>query len=175
MKIVEALDNTSLIKAESKFSYKKEYTDPVLLFLDFDGVLHSLFAEYENTGLFCKAHYIDTLLRERPNVAVIISSSWAKNHTLEELRAPFSVDVRNRIVGSITNQSSNRHDDVIRYIEENDYSYPWIAVDDIALYHTDDPVVWSDWRTGLTSKTYLALKNAVSSPIEYAEFCKKKF
>jgi hypothetical protein len=57
---------------------------PIYLFLDFDGVLHSI---GESPRLFEHADRLGTVLKAFPEVRVVISSSWREIHPLDELRA----------------------------------------------------------------------------------------
>lgn len=68
----------------------------MLIYLDFDGVLHSV---TRRNGSFEFLHAFETVLREYPQVEVVVSSSWRESATLDEMRDWFSDDVRHRIVG----------------------------------------------------------------------------
>ena len=67
---------------------------PVYLFLDIDGVLHP-----EGVGPeleLCHLRNMETLLREFPQVLVVVSSAWRLESSFEELRQRFSPDMRPR-------------------------------------------------------------------------------
>ena len=168
--MIETIDSEALIREESKFNPTQTYTGEVLLMLDFDGVVHSLFSHYEAKGLFDKLHYIEAILREMPNVKVAISSTWATKYNLTSLKKRFAEDVRKQVAYAIAKQSNNRHNDVKNFLQSYGLHFPWIAVDDMAKYNENDPVVWTDWRTGLTDETAKILKKALQSPMEYKEF-----
>jgi hypothetical protein len=168
--MIETIDSEALIREESKFEPSEKYSGEVLLMLDFDGVVHSLFSYYDNHGLFDRLHYVEAILREMPNVKVVISSSWARKYDLVTLKKRFAEDVRKQVAYAITKQSNNRHNDVKNFLQSYGLHYPWIAVDDMAKYNDTDPVVWTDWRTGLTDQTAKILKKALQSPLEYKEF-----
>jgi hypothetical protein len=75
--------------------------DLVILFLDFDGVLH-LEGEGHllNDGTdFCFLPSLESLLRKFPHVRIVISSSWRERLAFEALIAPFAEDIRPRILG----------------------------------------------------------------------------
>lgn len=74
-------------------------TDPqeLILFLDFDGVLHP-------EGVGEDLHFVhlpafEAALREFPSVQVVVSSAWRLDMPLDELRQKFSQDIRARVVG----------------------------------------------------------------------------
>lgn len=112
----------------------------MLLFLDIDGVLHPVHPRDDRPEAECKAFcYLATLervLREFPDVRIVISSDWRKHHTLAELRRFFSEDLRFRIAGVISiddedHERGNRQRLVERYLlEHNMETAAWIALDD---------------------------------------------
>lgn len=69
----------------------------MVLFLDFDGVLHPA-VNYSDTLLLCKLPLLETVLRSRPQVSVVISSTWRESRTLPELRTFFSADIAPRVI-----------------------------------------------------------------------------
>lgn len=69
----------------------------MLLFLDFDGVLHPYPCTPDR--LFCRLGLLQDWLRLRPQVDVVISSTWRQAHPLEELRGIFDEDLRGRVLG----------------------------------------------------------------------------
>lgn len=172
-KIIHRIDVEREIENEKKFDPTATYSGGVILFLDFDGVLHSYEAYYTKKNMFNKLPLLLKVLDKVPNAKVVVSSSWAKKRRLEELKLFFPDKYRNRIVGAIHSQTDYRHADVKNYIKERGILDPWIAVDDMALYEPTDPVVWTDWSTGLTDETANVLMNALKSPIEFKEFRKK--
>ena len=70
----------------------------MFLFLDFDGVLHPEFF-HQGAELFCHREKLETILRECPQVEIVISSTWRLTRSLAELQALFSRDIGTRIVG----------------------------------------------------------------------------
>lgn len=69
----------------------------MLLFLDFDGVLHPRAA---GENLFVHIPRIERVLSDFPAVQVVISSSWREVTPLHELQAIFSEGMRLRIIGT---------------------------------------------------------------------------
>lgn len=66
------------------------------LFLDFDGVTHPELSLEKNH--FRCLPSIEEVLRELPQVDVVISSTWRLRHNLQELRHFFSHDIAPRVV-----------------------------------------------------------------------------
>lgn len=67
----------------------------MILFLDFDGVLHPF--ERPN-GVFSLLPDFERVMRELGDVDIVISSTWREAHTLDELRSLFSPDMQERII-----------------------------------------------------------------------------
>lgn len=67
------------------------------LFLDFDGVLHP---EYCNPSLhFVMLPALEALLREYPQVEIVLSSTWRMQFEFSHLLSRFSPDISARIAG----------------------------------------------------------------------------
>jgi hypothetical protein len=72
----------------------------VIVFLDFDGVLHPFFprrelADQENQLLSFLPRF-ESVIRAFPFARIVIASDWRKRHSLAELREFFSPDIRDR-------------------------------------------------------------------------------
>lgn len=112
----------------------------IFLALDIDGVLHSVDARTDaddpDLKPFAYLPRLEAVLRAYPDVRVVITSDWQKYHTLEELRAFFSEDLRDRIVGVSGRHPGdvdpgNRQRDVERYFAEQRLQHTvWCAIDD---------------------------------------------
>lgn len=105
----------------------------MILFLDFDGVLHPF---DRPTGLFSLLPEFECAMRDCPGVDIVISSTWREAHTLEQLRALFSPGIRERIIDvtPVFNMLAHAH---VREAEINAWlreagrdGEPWLAVDD---------------------------------------------
>lgn len=74
----------------------------MILFLDFDGVLHPEGEGHILSGGtdFCFLPRLEALLREFLHVKIVISSSWREQLRYETLLKPFSSDLRARILGA---------------------------------------------------------------------------
>lgn len=163
--------NPKIFDEQSNFTPKETYGDRVLLFLDFDGVLHPYESGHTRIDMFGKLSLLEWILRDLTNVEVVVSSSWGKNHSLSELKECFSPDVRSRVIGSIKQHTDSRRADVLKYLQtRGEIDAIWIAVDDMAFYEPTDPIVWTNHKTGLTTITATTLRNALTSPLEFKEF-----
>ncbi|SCK38050.1 hypothetical protein VAR608DRAFT_3529 [Variovorax sp. HW608] len=112
----------------------------MILFLDFDGVLH-----LEGEGHlpvespFCFLPRLEALLREFAEVRIVISSMWRERHTLDQLREFFSDDLRHRIVGVTPlpvrgpggYAPARREGEILAWLETHGgVEQPWVAPDD---------------------------------------------
>lgn len=76
-------------------------TSSDLLFLDVDGVLHPVGADYSfSSKFFSHLPLLEELLREFESVDVVISSDWRRAESIEQLQRYFSDDIRHRIIGA---------------------------------------------------------------------------
>lgn len=69
----------------------------MILALDFDGVLHPVMTTMEPK--FCRLELLEGWLRGRPDVDVVISSSWREVHPFDILRSFFADDLQARVLG----------------------------------------------------------------------------
>lgn len=70
---------------------------PMLIFLDFDGVLHP--DGCNPSSYFSCAPLLEAVLRQSADFEVVISSSWRHSRPFDELVQLFSADVRRYFVG----------------------------------------------------------------------------
>jgi DNA-binding CsgD family transcriptional regulator len=110
-----------------------------LLFLDFDGVLHPQH-EGEPTPVddqFCHLPRVEAVLRDFPNIEIVISSTWRYQFTFENLLSHFADDIRPRIIGTTLLYERNHYIHSQREREIIDWlaasgrtAEPWAAIDD---------------------------------------------
>jgi hypothetical protein len=113
----------------------------VIIFLDFDGVLHP---QYEGQRVpdeiaFCHLPRFETVMREFPGVEIVISSLWRYQFAPSKLKARFSEDIRQRIIGTTplleyadgTYVPAKREGEILQWLEDNGrVGEAWLALDD---------------------------------------------
>ncbi|CAN7379902.1 HAD domain-containing protein [Variovorax sp. LjRoot178] len=113
----------------------------MILFLDFDGVLHPEGEGHlPNDGTdFCFLPRLEALLREFPHVRIVISSMWRERYSLDELRTFFSPDIGARIIGTTPPPRrdnagyahARREGEICDWLAANgSVDQPWVALDD---------------------------------------------
>lgn len=106
----------------------------MILFLDFDGVLHPF---DRPGGLFSLLPQFERVMRDCPDIDIVISSTWREAHTLEQLRALFSSDIRERIIDvtPVFNMLAHPHireAEITAWLRETGRECePWVAIDDV--------------------------------------------
>ena len=122
----------------------------MILFLDFDGVLHPETFQ-SGTQLLSRLPLVEEVLREYPLLALVISSAWRLRYknsesALAELKLHFSPDIAERVVGvtpDYRNLDENdapdglsgyvRHWECLTWMRKHRYpGTPWMALDDRA-------------------------------------------
>ncbi len=143
-----------------------------VIFLDFDGVLNSedhyrINSPQEELDRRAVAHL--TKIIEATDCEIVISSTWRKFYSLEELRdilidyglpeqyGPKIIgktpDLDKRISGSILHTSAMRGDEVRVWLEENNFDGNYVAIDDDEDFGPDQCLVLCDYKSGLTLGT----------------------
>ncbi len=147
----------------------------MLLFLDFDGVLHP---QYDGVPtpvgeVFCHLSRFEEIMRDFPSVEIVISSTWRNQFTLEELRSRFSPDIAARIIG-MTPQAEHADGNYLptrREAEILDWlttagrtDAAWIALDDAAWQFDKhrERLVTCTWYVGLNDAVELQLRDALT-------------
>lgn len=128
----------------------------MLLFLDFDGVVHPRAGNLFD--LACLSH-IERALKQFPIIEVVITSSWREQYTLEELKQLLGKDIAKRVIGQTplirgSYEKHVRYNEVKQYLSDtNQLNRPWVALDDAPeLYPEDAPVVFVNGKTGMTER-----------------------
>ncbi|MDO8653448.1 MAG: HAD domain-containing protein [Undibacterium sp.] len=109
----------------------------MILFLDFDGVLHPMMALTE-LGTFDNLPRLENVLRDFVNVKIVITSSRREHSSLSTLSQNFSSDIASRIIGATPILRLQNAEDIVesRYREIMAYmdgrSERWVALDDDA-------------------------------------------
>jgi hypothetical protein len=71
----------------------------MIIFLDFDGVLHP-FLDRSGAKAFCYMPRLEKVLREFPSVQIVIASTQREVVSLALLKEQFTSDIAARIVGA---------------------------------------------------------------------------
>lgn len=136
----------------------------MIIFLDFDGVLHP--EPCGDEGEFCRVPLFWQILRTCPNVSVVFSTSWRSLHRPEELLA-FAIrgggeDLAHRFIGStpsiiqepganIAGRVYKREVECREWLHNHGgYNQPWLALDDYVVDFRGPNLYAVDRRTGLT-------------------------
>ncbi|MDK9414503.1 HAD domain-containing protein [Klebsiella pneumoniae] len=131
----------------------------VLLYLDFDGVLHRRMNES-----FEKMPLLEEILIQCPEILIVISSSWRETMSLEGLKHLFPVSYRHRIIGVTPSLQDVPDIEYIRYREcLSNARYlgisHFIIIDDES--HRFPPgcenLVSTKYREGMTDETVSAV------------------
>ncbi|WP_180273678.1 HAD domain-containing protein [Iodobacter sp. BJB302] len=134
----------------------------MILFLDYDGVLHAD-AVYLERGrpvlradgeLFMWADALAELLKERPHVQIVLSTSWARELRFARARDYLPAELRTRVIGATWHSgmatddeqrplgretwwdTATRYQQIRRYVDRAGLTQ-WVAVD-------DNPEGWAD-------------------------------
>lgn len=145
----------------------------MLLFLDFDGVLHH---NALDNGLFIRVPLLEQWLERWPGVDVAISSSWRTAHSQEELVEMLGPAIGGRVVGCTPVPPRDEVGKVYvpvgaprRYERQSEIEAwlasswhpdrPWVALGDMAFLFQPDcqRLVVCDGRIGITEDTLLLL------------------
>lgn len=114
----------------------------VVIFLDFDGVLHPELSP--PSDYFRSLPFFEAAVRQAPACEIVIASTWRANHPLADLIKPFSSDVATRVTGvtPVLSEVEGIPDSLLAYQREaecqawlraNGKSFlPWLALDDRA-------------------------------------------
>lgn len=112
----------------------------MILFLDFDGVLHKP-VTYKKEEQFVRVPLLEATLRRVPEVDIVISSSWRLQRSLSELRGEFSADIAAKII-DVTPHGVDpspalwrypRHAEIDAWLRaQKRLNEPWVALDDRA-------------------------------------------
>ena len=141
-----------------------------LLFLDFDGVLHTL-----NGRRFELLPVLAAWLQERPDIGLVVSSSTRVQNGVELLREALG-ELRSRVVGATPVLNRAPLDGPIRAVRQREIE-TWLAAaagqrpaayaaldDDATLYEKSwPPLVLCNSRTGLRIEHLAAIDQALST------------
>lgn len=130
----------------------------MILFLDFDGVLHP---SPTAGDVFCCVPHLWTILRTRSSIEVVFSSSWREVYDPESMldfvTANGAEDLLDRFIGSNpvlvgTQGTCERESECVAWLHGSGMANrPWLALDDTDQFSDPRRRYLVDRRTGLTA------------------------
>lgn len=144
----------------------------MLLFLDFDGVLHPRATK----NFFVHIPRIEGVLRDYPRVRVVISSSWREETYPHEIQSMFSEDLRHRIIGTTPlveidyppGPAGSREEEIRIFLAQPECAgKQWLALDDEApLFSPGCPnLILCNSLTGLDDEVERQLRERLSQTL----------
>jgi hypothetical protein len=109
----------------------------MILFLDFDGVLHPV---DRPTGTLVLLPALERVLRDFAEVDIVISSAWREAYTLEQLRGLFAPDIQARVIDvtpifAEIDRPAPREAEILAWLQSAGRTEEeWVAIDDIAWF-----------------------------------------
>jgi hypothetical protein len=101
----------------------------MIIFLDFDGVLHS--SPPAEQGVFCHLDRFEDVIRRYADLDVVLSTSWREVFPWAEIMSFFSDDVQPRLIDKTPIlPGAGRYAEILAWIKQNQYHSPWVALDD---------------------------------------------
>ena len=137
-------------------------SDQIILFLDFDGVLHA--PNCRDAFLFEHLARLEAVLYDFPAVSIVVSSSWRERRSLDQLRTPFAVEMQERVIGStpllrFQRELPHRGLECTTWMAQNAPDLGWLAIDDEpSLFGPHQPVLVCDSRLGFDDKRSAELR-----------------
>lgn len=137
----------------------------MILFLDFDGVLHGVMRREPD---FCRAPLLWQILRACPSANVVFSTSWREIYRPDELvefvTRDGGRDLAHRFIGQ-TPRLHARSDydprlmECLNWLQSNGHAdSPWLALDDVPQNYNHHPYLYLvDRTTGLTDADVAAI------------------
>lgn len=109
----------------------------MILFLDFDGVLHQWGCPRDE--FFAYLPRLEAVLRKYKHVRIVVCSDWRFTHSLEALKAKFSHDIAERVIGqtptlmpSRSAYEGLRRREAMKFLKDNNLDQTlWCALDDL--------------------------------------------
>jgi len=135
----------------------------MILFLDFDGVLHPFDCP---DGMFTLLSDFERVMRDFPEVDIVISSSWREAHALDELRGLFSPDIARRIIDATPIMRDFTHEcvrelEILAWLREvGREKEPWVAIDDFEKFFSPgcENLVLTDTNIGFDERVERELR-----------------
>lgn len=124
-------------------------------------------------NMFCREEHLARVLRDFPNIEIVITSTWREMHTLENIQSFFLTDLRSRVIGvtpvieikDAVDVQGIRLREINQYlVETGNQGHAWIALDDAPeLFPSGCPeLVLCDSDYGFSDATKRALRALIS-------------
>ena len=148
----------------------------MILFLDFDGVLHPDAAFRTKRGielrgegeLFMWVPILEKLLAECPQIKIVLSTSWVRQLNFRRAKKRLPESVQDRVIGATYHSSTESGPDAAPWMERTRWQQiagyvarhkvqDWIALDDDDAGWPDDQrhrLLYCDPQTGLAGLVY---------------------
>lgn len=137
----------------------------MILFLDFDGVLHP---HLRHEPDFCRLPLLWGILRAAPEAKVVFSTSWREIYRPDEMVEFVTYgggeDLAHRIIGqtpSLENEGryGRRDLEIQSWLDANHHTGQWLAIDDMPeIFSGGHPNLYVvDGTRGLTDEDVLAI------------------
>lgn len=143
----------------------------MILFLDFDGVLHPypLHVDDQHAELLMHTPLLWSLLRRHPELQVVVSSSWRERFSMDYLVDFLTYGGGEELAGRIAGATPvishlERDRECMAWLESNGHvGTPWLALDDQpALFRDCQAELYQvNQRTGLTASDLDAISSMV--------------
>lgn len=125
-----------------------------LIFLDFDGVLHSVDATHDSERFRPEAIALVNRIADYVDARIVLSTAWRMEGEIQKYNGWF----KNRVIGATPvnpldmRQKNPRYEEVLRYLRESDFQdVPWVAIDDKGRHFpAHSPAFIVDGSKGLT-------------------------
>ncbi len=144
----------------------------MILFLDIDGVLHPD-PPQPDQRLRALPRLVE-ILRDLPQVEVVISSLWREHLSLDQLRELFPADLRERIIGVTPIAEridgwlpARREGEILEWLEASGRAgEPWLAIDDQAWQFTQhrNRLIACVFYDGITDQIEAQLRERLTEP-----------
>ncbi|MDR2261156.1 MAG: hypothetical protein LBE06_09595 [Azoarcus sp.] len=146
-------------------------TNPIYIFMDFDGVTHP-WGEAED---FHCLPLIEAVLRDFDEARIIISSDWRMLFSLPKLRARFSEDIRPRVEGvtpHILPRRSNelhglREHEAMMWLRQHTTDVAeaaWCALDDApGNWISRSRLILTDFKRGFTEEDAESMRHMLQA------------
>lgn len=142
----------------------------MLLFLDFDGVLHPAPPHNRNIGVMSCLERFETVMRDFPRWSIVISSSWRQAFSFDVIRGFFSDDIGQRVLGMTPVLDADlpylKQREIGQYLENTGQRHmTWLALDDQAdeFWHGLPNLVLCDPARGFDERAELVLRKKMTS------------